>query len=122
MPHAAMPRSPARLLEQHDESQSVWPWLFSVLEKSASCRHHLDFFRPGIEFAKRQLALQAVTFLAVANFLLQRGQKIEGNVRGLKVGGVGMSNVMNQRSERGSARRRHGALAAGEGGGVHARH
>jgi hypothetical protein len=60
---------------------------------------------PIIELTQGELALQAVPFLAVADFVLQRGQKVEGYVCRLKIPALRPRDVVNEGPERGGTRR-----------------
>ena len=77
---------------------------------------------PAIKLGERKLALQAVTVLTIANPGLQRRQKIKRNVSGLKFRGVGVSDVVGERPESGSARRSRELCAAYQAGGMNASH
>src|ERR1700730_10096312 len=74
---------------------------------SAGGGHWSRLFQPRIKLPQRQLALLSVPFLAVADLVFQRGQKIERNVRGLEVLCVSVGNVVHQGTEGGLTRWRH---------------
>jgi hypothetical protein len=54
---------------------------------------------PGVEVFQGEVAPDAVTLFAVANFSIERGEEIERNVRGLKVFGIRVGDVMSEGSE-----------------------
>ena len=52
-----------------------------------------DASDPILKFPERQLTLQAVAFLAVADLSVEGGQQVESYVGGLKVPGIGLGDV-----------------------------
>src|SRR5437667_11086633 len=61
-----------------------------------------------------------MALFAVANPRGQSGQQIKRYVGGLKIPGISLGDVVNQRSECGGAGRRNGLAAGRQGGGVQA--
>src|SRR5271170_1142852 len=59
-----------------------------------------NVFNPALKFFQRQLALQTMALVAVPNFAIERRKKIKCYVSRLKSPGVGLRNVIHQRSER----------------------
>lgn len=76
-----------------------------VLRQSRRSEHT----HPAIEFLQRQLALQPMPLLAVADLAGQRWQEVKSNVGGLEFGRVGVGDVMRQRPK-GCGPRRRGRL------------
>ena len=60
-----------------------------------------------------------MTLLAVADFLVKWGKEIEGDVGGLEIFGIGVGDVVSERSEGGGSRRRNRIAADGERCGVY---
>lgn len=54
---------------------------------------------PALELGKSQLTLQLMSYLAVADLAIERRKKIEGNIGGLKLLRVGVSDVVQQRTK-----------------------
>src|SRR6202050_1062095 len=90
-------------------------WLYSalsaavlrVLRDSSFTSSNRRPGHPVVKLPQCQLTLQPVPLLAVADFLLQSRQEIESDIGWLESLGVGMSDIMRERSKRGSPRRRH---------------
>jgi len=72
--------------------------VLSVLCDSRSTRRkrYPSPFHPPVELRQRQLTLQPVPLLPVANLFLERGQEIKRDVCRLKVFRVRMSHIMRQ--------------------------
>jgi hypothetical protein len=49
-----------------------------------------------LELLQGEFALQAVPFFTVANLVVERRQEIKSYVRGLKILGVGLRDVMHE--------------------------
>ena len=60
----------------------------------------LRSFQPSRKFIQRQLALQAMALLAIADFFVERWEQVESDIRRLEIFGVGVSYVMRERSKR----------------------
>ena len=86
------------------------------------CAFGRGFVEPGVKLAESEFALLLVPFFAVANFLFERREKIEGDVGGLESFGIGLRDVVNERTECRGAGRGNGIGSGGERGGVHAGH
>jgi hypothetical protein len=52
--------------------------------------------QPTLELAQGEFTLQSMAFFAVANFAVKRGQKVEGDVCGLKIFALGLRNVVDE--------------------------
>src|SRR5260370_4260084 len=73
---------------------------------------------PGDERVARLLvAAQALT-----DGLVELGEVVEGDIRGLVILRIGAGDVVAERAERGGARQGAGGLAEGESGGLHTGH
>jgi hypothetical protein len=53
-----------------------------------------DLLQPRIEFPQCGFALQTVALFSVAHSLLQSGQQVERDIRGLKVARIGLRDVV----------------------------
>src|SRR5271168_2560899 len=58
-----------------------------------------ELHHPFLERVQSNLALLPMALLAVADARLQGREEVEGNVRGLEAFGVGLGDVVEQRSE-----------------------
>ena len=80
------------------------------------------FSSHAIKMFQRQLALLPVPLLAVADLVFERRQKVESDVCGLEILGIGVGHVVHQRAKSGRTRRGRRLRSGSQSRGVNARH
>src|SRR5215472_12491787 len=75
--------------------------------------------QPTIELMESQLALRAMTLLAISNLTIERRKQIESDIRRLKISRIRVGDIMRQRSERRGTRSGIHCNPGCDSGGLH---